>query len=590
MSSTSTELQINAKSLTLLGEGGILADSSYVIPVYQRPYAWGSEQIRRFLQSLIVNFRSGDPTFLGTLLMMPRKDKEIDIVDGQQRLTTIILFCKYLSLEYPKALLPQAFQTRDWLRSEINGGKENKSFQETLEIPAIPEDDPKDGLNRYAKRLYLIAESFRSLWDSGSFEDIDASCAHLEVFVQYLADSVYFVVIKTHEDLGLAKTLDIFNTINTTGMGLNGGDIFKVRMYDYLDRNGQHEHPMEAIDKLYEDIEEKNKKSGKRIFEINDLLYIYKFILIEGHQLTRQNHQYSASKFFDRVFRSVLLKEHVKGLEGNKLKNAIRLDELESLLAARFEWNKYSKDHLRTKNFHDLIWSRTRYGRFSILTYIYLFRFKDSSFDDLQFGKFVELLAKYYMIQSLKYKRIVNSAFTFTFDLIRKMLSPTTTPDSLIGKLKSGVVALDRKEFRSWHLENEIYGNWTWQNLACTVSLITLDAKRLDSESLWNVYSGDFDVEHIQAKNPRSKPELWDQWEPCLNKLGNLSYLESTLNRSGTVSNRPYSKKKIVYLQKSKIPTIKNLVSKYPDWSLESFHKRQKEEADRIEAFLFETG
>lgn len=65
----------------------------YVIPEYQREYAWKREQVEELLNDLLEN---QEGYFLGTILCVNKttdalKEGELEIIDGQQRLTTISL-------------------------------------------------------------------------------------------------------------------------------------------------------------------------------------------------------------------------------------------------------------------------------------------------------------------------------------------------------------------------------------------------------------------------------------------------------------------------------------------------------------------
>lgn len=74
-------------------------DRIFNIPKYQRAYAWKEENLEYFLDDL-KNQRSEKSYFLGTLLFHEKKARGeyefIDVVDGQQRLTTIIIFMKII--------------------------------------------------------------------------------------------------------------------------------------------------------------------------------------------------------------------------------------------------------------------------------------------------------------------------------------------------------------------------------------------------------------------------------------------------------------------------------------------------------------
>ena len=84
------------------------------IPVYQREYSWGREQICRFVGDIFKGFWGSDeeklivrePLFIGTMQLSYKKyisdrENEQDVIDGQQRLSTIICILQYLKLKYP---------------------------------------------------------------------------------------------------------------------------------------------------------------------------------------------------------------------------------------------------------------------------------------------------------------------------------------------------------------------------------------------------------------------------------------------------------------------------------------------------------
>lgn len=76
------------------------------IPKYQRAYAWGEEQLNAFIQDL-ENRDAYKDHFFGTILLQKQSTEGefniIDIVDGQQRITTIIIFMKLLLAQQEKA-------------------------------------------------------------------------------------------------------------------------------------------------------------------------------------------------------------------------------------------------------------------------------------------------------------------------------------------------------------------------------------------------------------------------------------------------------------------------------------------------------
>lgn len=69
-------------------------DSTFVVPIYQRNYAWGAEQIEQLISDVLDALQEGDSTyFLGNLIVTERGGREgqYEVIDGQQRLTTLFL-------------------------------------------------------------------------------------------------------------------------------------------------------------------------------------------------------------------------------------------------------------------------------------------------------------------------------------------------------------------------------------------------------------------------------------------------------------------------------------------------------------------
>src|SRR5699024_7025793 len=78
--------------------------SDFLIPDYQRPYAWGIEECETLWNDLFSfaipeedknNFDSeNDEYYLGPIVTYQNKDKKFEVIDGQQRLTTILLLLR----------------------------------------------------------------------------------------------------------------------------------------------------------------------------------------------------------------------------------------------------------------------------------------------------------------------------------------------------------------------------------------------------------------------------------------------------------------------------------------------------------------
>lgn len=70
----------------------------FQIPVYQRNYDWSEDNVKRLLDDLKTIIDTGEKHFLGTIVYLPHDDDDDEvlmheyiIIDGQQRLTTVML-------------------------------------------------------------------------------------------------------------------------------------------------------------------------------------------------------------------------------------------------------------------------------------------------------------------------------------------------------------------------------------------------------------------------------------------------------------------------------------------------------------------
>lgn len=71
----------------------------YIIPLYQRNFAWGEEQISRLLQDIYESMCSADEHFyIGSLVVLQRGNGEFEVIDGQQRLTMLSILSSILNI------------------------------------------------------------------------------------------------------------------------------------------------------------------------------------------------------------------------------------------------------------------------------------------------------------------------------------------------------------------------------------------------------------------------------------------------------------------------------------------------------------
>ena len=100
------------KEIPTFNIGGIFQSGKYVIPIYQRNYAWGEPEINQLIQDIYDFSKDKDKSvinyYIGTLVVYERiqnSETIYETIDGQQRLTTLNILLSAIHREFPKKLV-----------------------------------------------------------------------------------------------------------------------------------------------------------------------------------------------------------------------------------------------------------------------------------------------------------------------------------------------------------------------------------------------------------------------------------------------------------------------------------------------------
>ncbi|MEV4053910.1 DUF262 domain-containing HNH endonuclease family protein [Amycolatopsis sp. NPDC049688] len=208
----------------------------FTIPPYQRPYAWTTEQAGEMFDDLLAASRAkdsiaeSDPYFLGSIVLVKAEKQPLsEVVDGQQRLTTLTILLAvlraYVSPGFAASLEKRIFQEGDpvkgtadqprlRLRDQDQGFFE-KYIQERSgndELPAL-QNVTLDSQLRMVENALLLKSRVGAL-----------SGTDRERLVSFIYGNTYLVVVTTAD---FESAYRIFSVLNERGLDLTHTDILK---------------------------------------------------------------------------------------------------------------------------------------------------------------------------------------------------------------------------------------------------------------------------------------------------------------------------------------------------------------------------
>lgn len=194
------------------------------VPLYQRSYTWGEQQIDQLLEDLYLAFKKNtDGTikkephyYLGTLVVMQRAGGVLEVVDGQQRLTTLTLLFRHLGLISQCNLTFENRQSATSFLQAFFG--ENRVCLPTPTTMAA-------ACQRFENYTFEDAENESSTRPYTKAEEMEAG------FATFLKDHVFLYQITLPGRSDVAK---YFEVMNNRGVQLADVDVVKSRLMEYV--------------------------------------------------------------------------------------------------------------------------------------------------------------------------------------------------------------------------------------------------------------------------------------------------------------------------------------------------------------------
>lgn len=244
----------------------------FVVPKFQRDYSWANEQWDDLWLDIDSMISEGSDHYMGYLVLQTSDDKNFQIIDGQQRFTTISI----LILSAIKVL-------NDFIEKDIEA-EDNKMRSNYLIQTYIGNIDPISleydnilTLNRNNNPYYkdyivklgdlklrnttatekLMRKAFEFFYEKISKNY--KSGQELATFIQKVVDNLFFTVIKVNDDLNAFR---VFETLNARGVQLSSSDLLKNYLFSLVDANSTHIDRINVLEEKWSNLT-KNVKTEK---------------------------------------------------------------------------------------------------------------------------------------------------------------------------------------------------------------------------------------------------------------------------------------------------------------------------------------
>ncbi|MDH1470238.1 DUF262 domain-containing HNH endonuclease family protein [Shewanella sp. GD03713] len=242
----SAENFLNAETDTFAGI--IKGDNKFSVPLYQRDYSWDENNWNDLWLDIETNRKNNSKHYMGSIVLVSKDKKKYDIIDGQQRLTTLTVLILSV-VDIIKDLIKKGVDVEDngkrieLLINDFVGKKSLSSlnYENKIELNEVNNPFFSTYLTNFRSPVNIRAEinSNKLLWKCFSYfksmivEEVykNDDVSTLISFVEYISDSLLFIQIIATDDLSAYL---IFETLNDRGLELSVTDLLKNYLFSIV--------------------------------------------------------------------------------------------------------------------------------------------------------------------------------------------------------------------------------------------------------------------------------------------------------------------------------------------------------------------
>lgn len=530
--------------------GAIFNGNRFIIPTYQRKYSWTDVERKALWQDIEESLKDNMNHFVGTLSFKENKsiglstDTIYEIIDGQQRITTIFILLKVLINKIEDSSIRQSqlstfIGTKDYLKLQPLG--EDGDFLKKLLFDF--DNIEQNYINKRSQRfMYSASKLFSAFANS-------LSSSEIEERIIFIRDRIEVLVFNVESQ---AQAVKMFSIINDRGLPLRILDKTKSILMLYS--------TLHLSEELNNDI----NNSFEHIFDSYDDLLVTKERLgilgrLEENTIFTQ-HYYSSRKLFpstwnnrdgaDTIFDNLKIRCEELKEDPAKLKNFIS-----EYLTDFKNFAVHYSDLVKEIESNPLYQKPFRYLEFTATQYPVIVRLYMQ-------GKLEALLPLLESIEVRVYKLRGTNPIADMYWLSSYISENDLSIDDIRTHLKNFCEKFVNNHVFKTYLDNPIYGNGA-------VKYILSEYSKDDHNLL--AYK-DFQVEHIFSKDPNYDAlsyDFADDYEYEKNRFGNLALLEKGINIG--LSNLPPINKVNGYLE-SKNSEIRNLAGEIQTANFKKFN------------------